>query len=162
MDRKTRERFDSIERRLKKLEIDSGEVIAEKGKSTIRVDPEIIGDYMRWVGDDYYRMPKKDYSCSFRKTPEIDKNAGILWYGNSGWKNIKDIKITDEIAELRPWVKDMSDDNVFIFYGMVDNGCVNYYYAILYSRKSGAIYKHPVAKLLIATIADLKKAGISE
>jgi len=112
-------------------------------------DPEIIGDYMHWEGEDYYKIQKSGYYIYINSH----------WIKGT-WKNIKDIEITDEIAKLRPWVKcicdltDIKADSVFKLWGVDEYG----YCFVTYEDESiEAIQK---GFFTIATVADLKKAEI--
>ena len=115
-------------------------------------EPEVISDYMHYLGEDYYFIEDdladcKDCAC-FNNCSKT-----LCPLKNGYWKNIKDIEITDELALRRPWVviKNCSIEKlVYAKDGMC--GVVKDYYKI---NRIGKCY------ISIATVADLKKAGIT-
>jgi hypothetical protein len=109
-------------------------------------DPEIIGDYMHWRGEDYYRMDGVDGQTVLKGyKPALE---GV-------WRNIKDIEITDELALRRPWVILGSSSLAKLIYAD-QTACIIRYYESTYIRYVN------YNTFRFATTADLKKAGITE
>jgi len=126
-------------------------------------EPEIIGDYMHYRGEDYYFIYDNNLGgydccnlCAFYENCYNNSHGGKIDISceNGYWKNIKEIDITDNIAKLRPWV-------------VWDNLLYKLVYAIerrvtLTDKKSKFLDWKSIANCTIATIADLKKAGVSK
>ena len=131
----------------KKTQLDHLKEAHELVDSVLSDKPEIIGDYMHFRGEDYYKVniegwtDFKDYSSTM----------------GGQWKNIKEIDITDDIAKLRPWVhpEDSDRNDFYQLYAVSKNGnCTlgNGNIAFLWHKDD----------ITIATTSDLKKAGITE
>ena len=134
--------------------------------------PEIIGDYMHFKGEDYYRLKDNGKgscdNCNFSDfCCDIDHFAQSCDY--YPWVNIKEIDITDDIAVLRPWVKCPELCTIFKLYAVIDNkfcivakNILDYYDVNDFQKGTLHQLNYIVSQFKIATISDLKKAGITE
>ena len=123
--------------------------------------PEIIGDYMSYRGEDYYRIytERENISDTCGRCSLKNKEGCKLPCENWYWKNIKEIDITDDIAKLRPLVTWDNKEGIWTLFGV--NG-VN---AVIGKILEGVVYSNytpNIENMAIATVTDLKKAGITE
>lgn len=122
--------------------------------------PEIIGDYMHFKGENYYLLKEPDCTkCALKNEGQTICRSIKSCGGDSHWENIKEIDITDEIAVLRPWVRWGNNDGVFTLFA------VNGVHALIGKMLNAIIYNNHlpnVENLYLATVSDLKKAGITE
>jgi len=125
--------------------------------------PEIIGDYMHYRSEDYYRMDGCCNNCDLLKNRNCDIDISDC-DGNRCWKNIKEIDITDNIAKLRPWVKcDFYKTHISKLYGVSNNIAIMLDYKIIENKYF--FFNEIIANISqykIATVSYLKKAGITE
>jgi hypothetical protein len=117
--------------------------------------PEIIGDYMHYRGEDYYKVKGDCSNCIGYKDSEYPCCKCKI-KGESSWKNIKEIDITDDIAILRPWV--ICENIIFRLWGK------DLFDMLIVQQKKmkGSLYYVSPKHTMIATVSDLKKAGIAE